>query len=78
MFKQVCVIPFTREFLLEYNNLKPTKLEEIESVDMLRVLENGIKIKMVYSEQNSYSVDNQYDLKNVIKLMKNDQLINEY
>lgn len=45
MKKQVCVIPFTRDFLLEYNNMEPTPLEIIESVDMMRILENGKKGK---------------------------------
>ena len=38
MLKQVCIIPFRRDFLLKFNNLAPTPLEIIESVDMLRVL----------------------------------------
>ena len=41
MFKQVCIIPFTREFLLKFNELEPTPLEIIESVDMMRVIEHG-------------------------------------
>ena len=48
MYKQVCVIPFKRDFLLEYNEMEQTQLEIIESVDMMRLLENGIKVKMVY------------------------------
>ena len=47
MFKQICVIPFQRDFLINYNNMSPTPLEIIESVDMMRVLENGIKIKII-------------------------------
>ena len=41
--KQVCIIPFRRDFLLRYNRIKPTKLEILESIDMLRLLENGHK-----------------------------------
>ena len=44
MFKQVCIIPFRRNFLLHYNSMDQTPLEIIESVDMNRILENGIKI----------------------------------
>ena len=46
MKKQVCVIPFTRNFLLEYNEMEPTPLEIIESVDMMRILENGQKVRI--------------------------------
>ena len=37
MKKQVCVIPFTRDFLLEYTKLAPTPIEIAESVDMMTV-----------------------------------------
>jgi len=47
MGKQVCVIPFRRDFLLEYTRMAPTALEIAESVDMLRVLEHGMKVRMV-------------------------------
>ena len=78
MLKQVCIIPFRRDFLLEFNLMKETSLERIESVDMLRVLENGYKIKMIYSETETYSVDTQSDLEQVIDKMSNDQLLGSY
>ena len=78
MLKQVCIIPFQRDFLLEYNNMEQTPLEKIESVDMNRILENGIKVKMVFSEADTYSVDTLEDLKNVELKMKNDELIKKY
>ena len=78
MLKQVCVIPFQRDFLIEYNDLNPTPLEIIESVDMMRVLENGIKIKMIRISDENFSVDTQQDLENVIEVMKSDELVNKY
>jgi 3-deoxy-manno-octulosonate cytidylyltransferase (CMP-KDO synthetase) len=78
MYKQVCIIPFERDFLLEYNNIEQTQLEIIESVDMMRILENGMKVKMIYTEQESYAVDTQEDLDNVVEKMKTDSLISNY
>ena len=78
MLKQVCIIPFQRDFLLEYNSMEQTPLEKIESVDMLRIIENGLKVKMVYSKNDTYAVDTKEDLENVQKIMKNDTLIREY
>ena len=78
MLKQVCIIPFKRDFLLEYNNMEQTPLEIIESVDMLRIIENGMKVKMVYTDKNTLAVDTANDLKNVEKAMKNDKLILKY
>ena len=57
MFKQVCIMPFRRDFLLTFNNLEPTPLEIIESVDMLRAMEHGYRIKMVATKFETYSVD---------------------
>ena len=78
MLKQVCIIPFLRDFLIEYNNLLPTPLEIIESIDMNRVLENGLKIRMVLCDEITYSVDTLSDLNRVNDLMKNDKYISKY
>ncbi|TGM31750.1 3-deoxy-manno-octulosonate cytidylyltransferase [Leptospira biflexa] len=69
MFKQVCVIPFRRDFLIKYTELKPTPLEIAESVDMLRVLENGYKVRMAMTKFQTYAVDTPEDLTRVEKLM---------
>ena len=78
MMKQVCIIPFKREFLLKFNELDPTPLEIIESVDMLRIIEHGYKVKMVFSNTETHSVDTDEDLAKVENLMKNDPLIRQY
>lgn len=78
MLKQVCIIPFTKDFLLKFNELEPTPLEKIESVDMNRVLEHGYKVKMVLENYETYSVDTPEDLAKVEKLMQNDPLITKY
>jgi 3-deoxy-manno-octulosonate cytidylyltransferase (CMP-KDO synthetase) len=78
MLKQVCIIPFRRDFLLEYNDMEQTPLEIIESVDMNRLLENGIKIKMVMRNEETYSVDTTSDLDNVNRKMLNDPLLQGY
>lgn len=78
MKKQVCIIPFTRNFLLEYNKMEPTPLEIIESIDMMRVLENGGKVKMVNTEFVTKAVDTQDDLDTVSNMMKSDKLYRSY
>lgn len=78
MYKQVCIIPFRRDFLVKFNELKSTPLEIVESVDMLRVLEHGYRVKMVFSETNTYSVDTVNDLEKVAGLMKADPLAKGY
>jgi 3-deoxy-manno-octulosonate cytidylyltransferase (CMP-KDO synthetase) len=68
-FKQVCVIPFRREFLFRYTELEPTPLEVAESVDMLRALEHGIPIRLIETDIETHAVDTPEDLRRVESLM---------
>ena len=70
MGKQVCIIPFRRDFLLEYTRLAPTPLEIAESVDMMRVLEHGMKVRMAPTRHSTQAVDTLEDLKKVERLMQ--------
>jgi len=78
MLKQVCIIPFRRGFLFKFTQLEPTPLEKIESIDMLRAIEHGYKVKMVLTNFETYSVDTPEDLRFVEELMKNDPLVTKY
>jgi len=69
MRKQVCVIPFRRDYLIQYTQMQPTPLEIIESIDMLRIIENGQKVRMVPTNHKSFSVDTPDDLIRVEKMM---------
>jgi len=69
-YKQVCIIPFRRNFLFKYLKMKETILEKIESIDMLRILENSFKVNLVEIKKNTYPVDTLKDLKRVSNLMK--------
>ena len=77
-YKQVCIIPYPREFLLEFSRMEPTTLEKIESIDMMRILEHGHKVKMVECEQNTHSVDVIEDVAIVENLMRNDPVSHLY
>ena len=78
VYKQVCIIPFRRAILFEYTRLPPTPLEQMESVDMLRLLEHGYRIKMVKTEFITQAVDTEADLARVAKLMELDPLLASY
>ena len=78
MKKQVCVIPFTRNFLLKYNEIEPTPLEIIESVDMMRIIEHGMKVKMIPTSYVTKAVDTPKDLQKVVEMMKEDSLFDHY
>jgi 3-deoxy-manno-octulosonate cytidylyltransferase (CMP-KDO synthetase) len=76
--KQVCVIPFRRDFLLEFARLPQTPLERAESIDMLRVIENGGRVRMAPTEAPTHAVDTAEDLRLVETLMMDDPLILRY
>ena len=78
MKKQVCIIPFTRDYLLEFNQMDQTPLEKIESVDMMRILENGGNIRMCETNYKTKAVDTEKDLDIVREMMKKDTLYNCY
>lgn len=78
MLKQVCVIPFRRDYLLKFNSLPETELERIESIDMLRIIEHGGKVRMVMTESKSYSVDTAEDLRFAENAMAGDDLMKSY
>ncbi len=68
MGKQVCIIPFRRDFLLEYTRMAPTPLEIAESVDMMRVLEHGLKVRMIPTKHDTHAVDTLDDLRKIEQL----------
>jgi 3-deoxy-manno-octulosonate cytidylyltransferase (CMP-KDO synthetase) len=78
MLKQICVIPFRRDYLLQFNNTPEMVLERIESVDMLRVIESGEQVRMVMTEHKSIGVDTPEHLRRVEQLMVDDPLMRKY
>ncbi len=69
--KQICVIPFRTNFLKIYSSWSETPLEISESIDMLRIIENGYKVKMVPVEGIFHPVDVPNDVKIVEDILKN-------
>ncbi len=62
IYKHIGLYVYRREALLKFTNHKPTDLEQIEKLEQLRFLENGMKVKIVYTEYDSLSVDTPKDL----------------
>ena len=72
------MIPFRRDFLREFARLPPTPLEEAESIDMLRVLEHGFRVRLAETAPGTHAVDTPADLRLVETLMKDDPLVPLY
>jgi len=69
-YKHIGLYVFRREFLFEFTGTKPTALELSESLEQLRALESGRRIKVVEVEYNPVSVDTPEDLERVRKIVK--------
>lgn len=78
VYHQVCVIPFERDFLFEFTEMEETELEQVESIDMLRLLENGDDVRLVETPRQTYPVDTPEDHEKVNELMLEDPLFQEY
>lgn len=57
MFQQTGIIAFSAAFLRRFGELPQTPLEKVESIDMLRVLEHNIPLKLVFSETETIGID---------------------
>lgn len=69
-WKQVCVVPFRAEALARFAALPPTPLEKAESIDMMRFLEHGVKVRLAPTAHSSQAVDTPEDLRRVEDLMR--------
>lgn len=65
VYKHVGIYAYRRDFLLKYAALEPTGLELAESLEQLRALENGYKIKVLESDFQGVGVDTPEDLARV-------------
>jgi 3-deoxy-manno-octulosonate cytidylyltransferase (CMP-KDO synthetase) len=64
-WKHVGLYGYRRAFLLAYARLQPTPLETAESLEQLRALEHGFRIRTVETRYDSIGVDTPEDLERV-------------
>ena len=64
VFEHIGLYGYSKDFLLQYSRLEQTPLEKLETLEQLRVLEHGYKIKVVETRQDyiPLSVDTPEDL----------------
>lgn len=69
--KHLGIYAYTREFLVSHwNHLKPSVLEDKEKLEQLRILDNGFRIKVLVTDQDSIGVDTEEDLKRVEEVLR--------
>ncbi len=69
-FRHVGMYAYRKDILQAITKLKPSALEKAESLEQLRWLENGYKIRLVQTQFDSHCIDTPEDIEKVLKLMK--------
>ena len=68
-YKHIGVYAFRRKTLFEFVKLPESKMEKIEKLEQLRLLENGYKIRMVLTSYKGIGIDTPEDLEKAEKLL---------
>ncbi len=71
-YKHVGIYGYKRDFVVEYAKMEPTPLELSESLEQLRALENGYRIKVMETPYKIIGVDTQEELEKVREYLKLD------
>lgn len=65
VYKHIGIYAYKRDFLLAYAKMAETPLEHAESLEQLRALENGYRIKVIKTPYRFVGVDTTEDLEKV-------------
>lgn len=74
-FKHIGLYVYRRAFLLGYSSLPVGPLERAESLEQLRALENGFRIRVLETQYESLGVDTPEDLERVSHLISQGNLL---
>ena len=69
LYRHIGLYAYRRSALMVLASLPPTPLERAESLEQLRALEHGIRIKAVETQYESFGVDTPEDLEQVRRLL---------
>lgn len=68
--KHLWLYAYKREFLLKYVKMPQTFAEKMESLEQLRILENGYKIKVIETDFDSIGIDTKEDLEKLELILR--------
>ncbi|MEZ4905459.1 MAG: 3-deoxy-manno-octulosonate cytidylyltransferase [Spirosomataceae bacterium] len=70
-YRQVGMYAYRADVLGEITQLPVSDLEKAESLEQLRWLQHGYKVKMTLTQYESHCIDTPEDIEKVLKLMQN-------
>jgi 3-deoxy-manno-octulosonate cytidylyltransferase (CMP-KDO synthetase) len=70
IYRHVGLYAYRKSFLVTYATLPPTPLQRAESLEQLRVLEHGYRIRCIETPRESIGVDTESDLERVRALLE--------
>jgi 3-deoxy-manno-octulosonate cytidylyltransferase (CMP-KDO synthetase) len=68
-YKHIGLYAYRKSFLMEFPRLQVSQLEKIEKLEQLRILENGISIRVIETQKDSIGVDREEDLLEIENLL---------
>ena len=72
-YKHIGLYGYTKDFLFIYKNFPVSNLEEIERLEQLRVLEEGLRIKVMETKYETLGVDTPEDLEKLKEYLEKEK-----
>lgn len=69
-YKHIGLYAYSKDFLFTFKSLPQSKLEKIEKLEQLRVIENGYRIKVIETKFDTVGIDTPEDLLKATELIK--------
>lgn len=68
-YKHIGIYGFRKSWLLQFAKMEQSILEQIEKLEQLRALENGVSIRVIKTDYKPVSIDTEEDLKKAEEIM---------
>jgi 3-deoxy-manno-octulosonate cytidylyltransferase (CMP-KDO synthetase) len=73
-YGHIGIYVFRKDFLAQFHSWDQSKLEKVEKLEQLRIIENGYKIKTAVTDYRSISVDTSEDVERVRVIIKKQEV----
>lgn len=73
-YKHIGLYGYTKDFLFIYKNFPPSSIERTECLEQLRVLDEGLRIKVIETKYDTVGVDTQQDLERLKEFLSKEKI----